>query len=194
MLRRPAFNRNRAAARRAKTRTRRHRKERTLLAHSIPVFSRFQLNSDSIGWRTRETAAKQSRSAESRCSRPLSFPNRGQNHEREIGVPGEVLVGLIGIELAVGGHGGYSFQGRAVVHPGGSHARISGQDQMSDHVWSLEEIAALTPQARGRYQKKDSEISSRDTTRASTSLILWRLLCTLAVGNAPSTDEPQAAA
>ena len=34
-----AFNRNMAAASRAKTWTRRPRKERTLLAHSIPVFS-----------------------------------------------------------------------------------------------------------------------------------------------------------
>ena len=34
-----AFNRNMAAASRAKTWTRRPRKERTLLAHSMPVFS-----------------------------------------------------------------------------------------------------------------------------------------------------------
>ena len=42
----------------------------------------------------------------------------GQDREREVGIPGEVFVGLVGIYLPVGEDGRHALQCRTIVHPG----------------------------------------------------------------------------
>ncbi len=65
---------------------------------------------------------------------PLLLFDRGQDLAWEVGIPGEVFVGLVGISLPIDEHGCHDLQCRAVVHSGRSDADITGEWQRAGPV------------------------------------------------------------